>query len=234
VIIGLAGAKQSGKTLLARSGGEPKECRGCGEAKPSSAFSLKYGRPRARCKACCAKENSAWAAKNPERHKAIQRKANAKYDKKPDVRLARLERKRRWNHKNREALAAKAREYSKKPEALARVKARRAKNPIPFRQRHKRWAAKNKHAVAAHVAKRRCSKINATPRWLSAEDKARIRGVYAEAKKLEAITGERHAVDHVVPLISAIVCGLHVPWNLQAITRSENARKRNRLDGIAA
>lgn len=35
-------------------------------------------------------------------------------------------------------------------------------------------------------------------------------------------------VDHIIPIKHDKICGLHVPWNLQMLTRSENARKNNK------
>lgn len=68
----------------------------------------------------------------------------------------------------------------------------------------------------------------ATPAWLSDKQKAEIKAFYDEAKRLSKATGERHEVDHVVPLHSPVVCGLHVPWNLRVLTKEDNNRKGNR------
>ena len=36
-------------------------------------------------------------------------------------------------------------------------------------------------------------------------------------------------LDHIIPITSPIVCGLHVSWNMQYLTRSANSKKGNSL-----
>lgn len=65
----------------------------------------------------------------------------------------------------------------------------------------------------------------ATPPWA---DLAAIRAVWAESRRLTAATGVQHSVDHVVPLVHPLVCGLHWHGNLAARPLVENIAKGNR------
>lgn len=78
-------------------------------------------------------------------------------------------------------------------------------------------------AMARFAAKRK-----ATPAWLTPGQRAASVAFYELAIVLQAETGEAHEVDHIVPIRSKVVCGLHVPWNLRTITTAENRRKGNR------
>lgn len=61
-------------------------------------------------------------------------------------------------------------------------------------------------------------------RWLGA--------IYREARALSKSSGQDIQVDHIIPLKGMNVCGLHVPWNLQLVTRYYNCSKNNRLSDI--
>ena len=107
-----------------------------------------------------------------------------------------------------ESLKQKYRDYyaKTKPERRAKVKAWQLSNP----GKHNSYSAQGKVAV-----------LRASPPWV---DRIAIRSIYEMAK----ITGME--VDHIIPLRHSLVCGLHVPWNLQLLTKTENCRKRNRFE----
>lgn len=54
----------------------------------------------------------------------------------------------------------------------------------------------------------------------------RYRRIYKECERRRA-RGEKVVIDHIVPVMSKLVCGLHVPWNLAIITEKENSTKSN-------
>lgn len=72
---------------------------------------------------------------------------------------------------------------------------------------------------------RRHGKAHATPAWAN---KPEIERIYADARQREAESGTAWHVDHIVPLKSPLVCGLHCEANLAVIPASENCSKRNR------
>ena len=114
-------------------------------------------------------------------------------------------------------------------------KACRAMEKVAHPARHK--GATRKRYYASHAGRRtsrramdRCTKLQRTPPWLTAEHRADIRRIYRAAADLSATTGEAYQVDHIVPLRGEKVSGLHVPWNLQVLIASENLAKSNKYD----
>lgn len=76
-------------------------------------------------------------------------------------------------------------------------------------------------------AKRRCAKLNRTPKWLSEFDLFFIEEMYHLATLRSQTLKTPFEVDHIIPLQGKTVSGLHVPTNLQIISRYENRSKKN-------
>jgi len=98
-----------------------------------------------------------------------------------------------------------------------------------LREYRNAWKANNKTQIRADTKARRRRHREATPPWLTRKQKSEIRQLYQIAITMTQTTGEQYVVDHIVPLRSHEVCGLHVPWNLRVITQEENLKKSNKL-----
>lgn len=191
---------------------ELKYCRKCDTHKPFAAFSktkdskdgLYY-----KCKACRNAAHKERYAQDAETYRAKSREWDARnYEK-------RLTMNQSWRDRNPEkVIAAK----------LAYRSTRRpgANSPAEYLAK---WRAENKGRIAVYDRLRRAGMKQARPAWANLD---LIEVVYACAAAYTQATGVRHQVDHIVPLKSPIVCGLHVAGNLQILTADDNLRKGNR------
>ena len=93
--------------------------------------------------------------------------------------------------------------------------------------RTRAWNKANKGKKNALTKKREAAKLQRTPKWLSKDQFKAIEQFYIDASYLTYYTGTNFEVDHIIPLQGKHVSGLHVPWNLQILTESENAKKHN-------
>ena len=133
--------------------------------------------------------------------------------------LTAAEKSRKWREKNPE----KGKKYSKKWREKNREQTEkyskewREKNP----DYHKEWTKNNRGKINAKNSKRRAAKLQAMPSWANKKTIAMIYIIADICNK---------TVDHIVPLQSSVVCGLHWEANLQLLTRQENNSKYNKHD----
>lgn len=181
-------------------------CRKCGIVKSYEDFPKMQQGYRPRCKPCHAEDSKAWAIKNRD---------------KIDARLAKI----------REANRLKPKRVPQtREEKLAKKRAYNviwsARNHQRFMQMRKAWSEKNKHVEMERVRRRQAAQRKATPKWANI---SKMREFYRLALDKTEATGVKWSVDHIVPLISDVVCGLHVEHNMQVLPFSDNVRKGNRV-----
>lgn len=91
-----------------------------------------------------------------------------------------------------------------------------------IQQKHYR---KNKEYYFERNIRNKKKYKKAQPIWANI---CEIRKIYATMRELNVKAGKNlYQVDHIIPLISNIVCGLHVENNLQILTSKENKIKSN-------
>ena len=127
---------------------------------------------------------------------------------------------RQWGRDNRERNIKRARDWEaadpKRREAgFKRLADFAKKNPDRMRT-----------VNIYHNRSRFARKRKAQPVWASKF----IMSEFYDASRLRTLhTGIKWNVDHIVPLRSKIVCGLHVEHNMRVIPAYENNKKSNRL-----
>jgi hypothetical protein len=186
---------------------ESKNCTKCGEVKHILEFrpiKTKAG-TRSECILCERASNRAYHHKNADRRNSESRQYYADHQESLRKRAA------DWRTNNVDQVRIwSAQAY--------------ASDPNGARARNIAWKAANKHRVIAAIARRTASKLLATPKWAS---NSKIEEFYFAAQFLSMVTGEWYHVDHIVPLQSKRVCGLHCEANLQVLRGSENRSKSN-------
>jgi len=195
------------------------------------------------CKICGltkALVQSTWVFKRgkPEGNKCLKCTAalrKAKLDADPEARRLALQRTKDWCLSNRDRCIelSKAWYYSKEnhDRTLAHRRVWYSKNTEVAKERNAAWRAANIACKNAHSRRYMLLKLKACPKWLSKSDIKAMEEFYIKARELSETTGILHHVDHIVPIQGKRVSGLHVPWNLQILTASENSAKSNKLPG---
>lgn len=125
-----------------------------------------------------------------------------------------LQTSRQWKKDNKEAHHAYNAKWRKTDKGI-----------VVGRRKDAAYASRNPDKVTAKCSRRRATKLQATPDWGIAFF---IEEAYALAKLREQVVGGKWHVDHIVPLKSKLVCGLHVEHNLRVIPAQHNISKGNK------
>jgi hypothetical protein len=199
-------------------------CSVCNIEKPLELFSKakhKKSGYACRCSSCDAARTAAYRAANPDKVK----RSNQLSKQKNADKVKEMKRLYRLNNAEKVKLARKISLEKHKERDYARAAQFRLENKERLALKRKEFHAAHPYVATYKAAQRRGRIHKATPSWAN---KTYIAGYYRTAHDLSMYTGDWYQVDHIVPLTSDVVCGLHCESNLQVISRSENLSKSNR------
>ena len=158
------------------------------------------------CKSCGVKNATDWIHNNREKYNARIRNDRAKNP----------EKYKQWTDNYKKS----------NPDHYKKIKQSWVKNnPEKRKATVQKYTVANKIALNEKVMRRNATKIKATPSWFNASI---AQAIYSLAQNKSRDLGVEHQVDHIVPLNSKFVCGLHVQHNLQVVSATENKSKGNR------
>lgn len=201
-----------------------KTCSKCRTEKPLDEFYPRKGGKfgvRADCKVCVIKRSVKWGKDHPAERNAQNKKWRDEHpDEFRDMVYA-------WNAAHPEQAAANRAAWADaNPEKIrAATDMYQRENPVKVAAQRARSIKKHSARVNATNARRQARKLQATPKWAN---EFFIEEIYALAKLRTELTGFEWQVDHIVPLRSKKVSGLHWEGNLQVIPAKVNMQKGNR------
>jgi hypothetical protein len=168
-----------------------------------------------------------WVSNNECTKCIALRTSTQEYKDKKRIQVFEYQSKHREKYKIASAIWAK----ENKEKVNKKIKEWRQANPEKAKLISDKQRQRRKTQILASNAYRRGMRIKATPNWLTPIHKAQIQEMYDIAAAKTVQLGIKHEVDHIVPLTHDKVTGLHVPWNLQVLTASENRCKSNYFEG---
>ena len=194
-----------------------KKCNACNTILPVKIFGIALINPdglKSICKPCESKKSIAWSNSTPER----RQKTLAKH--------------RDWFQKNREKHYASAKKWKENnPEKVKEVE-KKSRAKYLASEKGKKYLARTRRIRtesgkgAAYKRNRDAQKRKATPPWQNLDA---LFPIYESASLLEEFYGFSFEVDHIDPLKHKLVCGLHVPKNLEAVPKLTNRKKNNKF-----
>lgn len=162
---------------------------------------------------------------NEEERKRRHAIAVKKWQKKNWAKVLEDQRRLRAANPDRMKAQSKKQYYKNRLKSIACTRRWQERNQERVKAVRAAWRKKNQHLRTAKQSLRKATKLRATPAW--ANDFF-IKEIYHLAALRTKMLDFKWHVDHIIPLQSLLVCGLHVENNLQVIPAVKNIAKLNR------